>query len=307
MALFQYQAANVPVYKRYLELLNKSVADINTVEQIPFLPIELFKRFDVVSNSNQKQTAFTSSGTTGQQTSRHWVTSLKWYEDSFFKAFDLAYPGHQDAAFLGLLPGYLEREGSSLIYMVKELMERSSSLNSAFVLNDYALLGQKLLSAEEAGEKVIVIGVTFGILDWLEVREGKPLQNCVIMETGGMKGRRREITREEVHQFIKEASGVKMIHSEYGMTELLSQAYSYGEGVFETPPWMKVLIRETSDPLNVGLRGKTGGLNIIDLANTESCAFLATQDLGKQFEDGRFQVLGRFDHAEIRGCNLMVI
>ncbi|MEO0404329.1 MAG: acyl transferase [Bacteroidota bacterium] len=306
MALFRYQAEHVPVYRQYLTLLNKSVADINTVEQIPFLPIELFKGFEVVSEDNKKQAAFTSSGTSGVSTSKHWVDTLEWYEHSFFQAFDLAYPDHQNAAFLGLLPGYLEREGSSLIYMVKELMGRSDSSNSAFVLDDYELLEAKLLKAQDEGEKVVIIGVTFGILDWLEKRQIGALKGCVIMETGGMKGRRKEMTRDEVHEVIKEATGVEAVHSEYGMTELLSQAYSFGNGIFQSPPWMKVLIRETSDPFHVGLMEKTGGLNVIDLANAESCAFIATQDLGKQFRDGTFQVLGRFDHAEIRGCNLMV-
>ena len=254
----------------------------------------------------QVQKIFSSSGTTGKKTSRHLVTDLGWYQQSYCEGFKHFYGNIEQYTVLALLPGYLERDDSSLVYMVHDLINKSKKASSGFYLNNLDELTKTITQLDQRGEKVLLIGVSFALLDLIE-KEQFHLQNTMIMETGGMKGRRREITRMELHQVLKEGFGVSRIHSEYGMTELLSQGYSKGDGVFECPPWMKVLIRDVEDPLTVLKNQKTGGINIIDLANYHSCAFIATQDLGRNFSDGRFEVLGRFDHSDIRGCNLMVI
>lgn len=252
------------------------------------------------------QIIFTSSGTTGAKTSQHVVTDISLYEKSFLKAFEHFYGPVSHYCILALLPAYLEREGSSLVYMVDSLITKSRHSNSGFYLNNLDDLKKQLMLLQKKGQKTLLIGVSFALLDLAETMRF-PLKNTIVMETGGMKGRRREMIRSELHQILKNAFGVEQIHSEYGMTELLSQGYSKGHGIFNCPPWMKVLIRDTEDPLSIQKSGKNGGINIIDLANLNSCPFIATQDLGKVHPNGSFEVLGRFDHSDIRGCNLMVV
>jgi len=278
---------------------------VNTLEKIPFLPIECFKTEKVYCGHTTPQQIFTSSGTTGAQTSRHYVKELSLYEQSFRKGFEHFYGNVEDYVVLALLPSYLERTGSSLITMVADLIERSGSEYSGFYLNEYDLLAERLQTLDASGKKVLLIGVSFALLD-LIAEHTFSLKNTIVMETGGMKGRRKELVREELHALLCKGFGVEMIHSEYGMTELLSQAYSAGKGIYKCVPWLKVLIRDTNDALSYLPTGKTGGLNIIDLANRESCSFIATQDLGKLYPDGTFEVLGRFDNADIRGCNLLI-
>jgi hypothetical protein len=234
------------------------------------------------------------------------VADLKIYEHSYLNCFEQFYGAVDDLCILALLPSYLERQGSSLIYMIDDLIKKSKHPESGFYLNDFHALKRKLEQLTASGSKVLLIGVSFALLDFVELYDLK-LSNAIIMETGGMKGRRKEMVREELHEVLKAGFGVSVIHSEYGMTELLSQAYSNGNGIFRTPSWMKVLIRDTEDPLSFQTTGKTGGINIIDLANINSCSFIATQDLGKRYADGSFKILGRFDHSDIRGCNLMIM
>jgi phenylacetate-coenzyme A ligase PaaK-like adenylate-forming protein len=279
---------------------------VKTLQQIPFLPIQFFKSHSVVSNTTPVQNTFTSSGTTGLTTSKHLVTDTSIYEESYQKGFSQFYGNIENYVVLALLPSYLEREGSSLIYMVEDLIQLSNHPESGFYLHDHDALIQKLIELDEAGQNVILIGVTFALLDLIEKHQFK-LKNTIIMETGGMKGRRKEMIREELHQQLCKGFGVAAIHSEYGMTELLSQAYSLGEGVFECPSWIQILIRDTEDALTYIPQGKTGGINVIDLANINSCSFIATQDLGKKNPNNSFEVLGRFDNSDIRGCNLMVL
>lgn len=278
---------------------------MKSVKEIPFLPIQFFKSYDVLSSTDPIQETFTSSGTTGTVTSRHLVTDLNYYEQSFRKAFSQFYGNIEDYAVLALLPSYLQREGSSLIYMVDDLIQASNNPDSGFYLNNYDELISKLITLDNAGQNVLLIGVTYALLDLIE-KQNFNLKNTIIMETGGMKGRRKEMIREELHDVLCKGFGVGEIHSEYGMTELLSQAYSLGNGIFECPPWMDVLIRDTEDALSYIDYGKTGGINVIDLANINSCSFIATQDLGKKYTNQSFEVLGRFDNSDIRGCNLMV-
>lgn len=306
LKVFKLQFENNKVYRSFCDLLCKHPSEVKNVEDIPFLPIQFFKTHDVLSSSKEIQTIFTSSGTTGQQTSKHLVTDLSVYQESFTKAFEIFYGKTEDYVVLALLPSYLEREGSSLIYMVDSMIKSSKSSESGFYLNNLEELKNILQSLELRKRKTLLIGVSFALLDFVE-RYNIQLSNTVVMETGGMKGRRKEIIRSELHNKLKAGFGVDKIHSEYGMTELLSQAYSKGNGVFETPPWMKVLTRDTEDALTIQKPGKTGGINIIDLANINSCSFIATQDLGKVIHDGSFEILGRFDQSDIRGCNLMVI
>lgn len=279
---------------------------VKTLQQIPFLPIQFFKSHNVVSNTNAIEATFTSSGTTGTNTSKHLVTDTSIYEESYRKGFSQFYGNIKDYVVLALLPSYLEREGSSLIYMVKDLIQLSKHSDSGFYLHNHDELIKKLLELDQSGQNVILIGVTYALLDLIEKQQFQ-LQNTIIMETGGMKGKRKEMIREELHNELCEGFGVSMIHSEYGMTELLSQAYSLGNGVFECPSWMHVLTRDTEDALSYIPEGKTGGLNVIDLANINSCSFIATQDLGKKNPNNSFEVLGRFDNSDIRGCNLMVL
>ncbi len=277
---------------------------VKKIENIPFLPIQFFKSHRVISKSVSETITFASSGTTGNLTSKHYVSDLKLYENSFLKAFELIYGKPSQYAILALLPSYLERGGSSLVYMAASLIETSDIEHSGFYLNDTKALIEKLILLESINQKTILLGVSYALLDLIEEQNFK-LKNTIIMETGGMKGKRKELVKDELHSILQNGFGVDRIHSEYGMTELLSQAYSKGQGVFHTPPWMKILTRDTEDALSF-VKGKTGGINVIDLANLYSCSFIATQDLGRIREDGSFEVLGRFDASDIRGCNLMV-
>lgn len=304
LEVFRFQFENNTVYRSYCDLLYKHPADITKIVDIPFLPIEFFKTKKLLSTANKPQIIFTSSGTTGSQVSKHFVTDLKVYEESFTRGFENFYGPVEDFVVLGLLPSYLEREGASLIYMVNHFIQKSNHPESGFYLNQWETLAEMLNTLDQYGKKVLLIGVSFALLDLVENHQFS-LKNTIVMETGGMKGRRKELVRNELHEILKKGFGVSNIHSEYGMTELLSQAYSKGDGIFNCPPWMKVLTRDTEDPLSL-VENQTGGINIIDLANVNSCSFIATQDLGKVSNYGSFEVLGRFDNSDIRGCNLMV-
>ena len=306
LKVFRFQYENNLVYQEFCDFLKINVQKVKSLQQIPFLPIQFFKSHEVVSNKNPIQETFTSSGTTGIMTSKHFVTDVSLYEESYRKGFSQFYGNIEDYVVLALLPSYLEREGSSLIYMVEDLIKMTHNPESGFYLHNHEELIEKLTRLDNAGQNVILIGVTYALLDLIETKKFQ-LQNTIIMETGGMKGKRKEMIREELHEQLCEGFGVTAIHSEYGMTELLSQAYSLGNGVFECPSWMQILIRDTEDALTYVDAGKTGGINIIDLANINSCSFIATQDLGKKNPNNSFEVLGRFDNSDIRGCNLMVV
>ncbi len=315
LKVFRFQYENNKLYREFCEFLKVEKGNVKSLQQIPFLPIQFFKSHDVLSSSDAIQETFTSSGTTsplapkgGIETSRskHLVTDVTLYEQSYRLVFSEFYGNIEDYSILALLPSYLEREGSSLIYMVNDLIQLSNNENSGFYLNNYDELISKLIELDNSGQNVLLIGVTYALLDLIE-RQNFQLKNTIIMETGGMKGKRKEIIREELHVQLCKGFGVAAIHSEYGMTELLSQAYSLGNGLFECPNWMQVLIRDTEDALTYVASGKTGGINVIDLANINSCSFIATQDLGKKYDNNSFEVLGRFDNSDIRGCNLMVI
>ena len=306
LKVFRFQYENNLVYREFCNFLKTDVQKVKSIEQIPFLPIQFFKSHSVISSTNPIETTFTSSGTTGMITSKHLVTDLGIYEESYRKGFSQFYGNIEDYVVLALLPSYLEREGSSLIHMVDDLIQLSNQPDSGFYLHNYDELIAKLMELDRAGQNVILIGVTYALLDLVE-KHSFQLENTIIMETGGMKGKRKEMIREELHLELCNGFGVKSIHSEYGMTELLSQAYSLGEGIFECPSWMQILVRDTEDALSYVREGKTGGINVIDLANINSCSFIATQDLGKKYPNGSFEVLGRFDHSDIRGCNLMVV
>jgi phenylacetate-coenzyme A ligase PaaK-like adenylate-forming protein len=304
--IFRFQAKNNFAYKSFLNLLKIDISKINSVEDIPFLPIQFFKSHKVVATNNPIEKIFLSSGTTNSNQSKHFVTNLHYYEKSYLEGFKHFYGDIEDYTILALLPSYLERDGSSLIYMVQDLIQKSNKPASGFYLNNLNELRLQLIKLNEIGEKVLLIGVSFALLDLVEHYQFN-LKNTIVMETGGMKGKRKELIREELHETLKKGFGVQQIHSEYGMTELLSQAYSNGNGIFNCPAWMKVLIRETEDPLSLLPTGKSGGINVIDLANINSCSFIATQDLGKTYENGSFEILGRFDNSDIRGCNLLIL
>ncbi len=305
LEIFRLQYSNNRVYRQFCDLLKRPPKEVKTPEDIPFLPIEFFKTHKIVSTESASEKIFTSSGTTGQQTSKHFVTDLSIYVESFRRGFDHFYGSVEDYAVLALLPSYLEREGSSLIYMVDDLIKKSKNPHSGFYLHDLKALREKIELLEHQEQKILLIGVSFALLDLVESFSFK-LKNTIIMETGGMKGRRKEMIRTELHNELKKGFGVEKIHSEYGMTELLSQAYSVGEGIFECPPWMKILIRDPEDAMSLLPEGKSGGINVIDLANINSCSFIATQDLGKNLEGGKTEILGRFDNSDIRGCNLLI-
>ncbi|MEN2415830.1 LuxE/PaaK family acyltransferase [Flavobacterium mesophilum] len=306
LKVFRFQHENNKVYRDFCDFLNVNPQQVKTLKQIPFLPIQFFKSHEVVSNSDFPQVTFTSSGTTGMVTSRHLVTDVSLYEESYRQGFAQFYGNIEDYVVLAILPSYLERDGSSLIYMVEDLIKRSNQPESGFYLHNYGELTQKLIELDQAGQNIILIGVTYALLDLIEKHQFQ-LQNTIIMETGGMKGKRKEMIREELHEILCKGFGVTSIHSEYGMTELLAQAYSLGDGIFECPSWMNILIRDPEDALTYINDGKTGGINVIDLANINSCSFIATQDLGKKYPNNSFEVLGRFDNSDIRGCNLMVL
>jgi len=302
---FRFQTQNNLIYKEFVELLHIDVSEIKELHQIPFLPIQFFKTHKIVTENKAIQETFYSSGTTGMSLSKHFVTDINLYKESYLKGFEKFYGDIKDYTILALLPNYLERKGSSLVFMVHDLIQKSNKKDSGFYLNNLDELSQKLNDLDQKGEKTLLIGVSFALLDLIEKYQFQ-LKNTIIMETGGMKGRRKEIIRKELHQLLQKGFGVQKIHSEYGMTELLSQAYSDGNGIFKTPNWMKIIIRDTEDALTIFSDNKTGGINVIDLANQNSCSFIATQDLGKTYKDGTFEILGRFDNSDIRGCNLMV-
>jgi phenylacetate-coenzyme A ligase PaaK-like adenylate-forming protein len=306
LEIFNFQYDNNNVYQRFCSYLGKSKSNVTAMEEIPYLPIEFFKSKRVLINNQKPQIVFESSGTTGQYVSKHYVANLSIYQKSYLKTFEYFYGNIADYCVLALLPSYMEREGSSLIYMVKDLIEKSRNPKSGFYLDNKSDLLKTLQDLDDSANKNILIGVSYALLDISE-SHSLHLKNTIIMETGGMKGRRRELVRDALHHILKNNFGLDTIHSEYGMTELLSQAYSKGNGIFNCPPWMRVSIRETEDPLTAEPYGKIGGINIIDLANIYSCSFIATQDLGRVYKDGSFEVLGRFDHSDVRGCNLMVL
>jgi phenylacetate-coenzyme A ligase PaaK-like adenylate-forming protein len=305
METFRFQALRNPIYKKFLSLLGRSVEDVQNVDQIPFMPIQFFKEFQVKTTDFEPEKVFLSSGTTGSIQSKHLVKDLNWYDWSFREAFDYFYGPIEDYVVLALLPSYLERDGSSLIYMADDFIKSSKHKESGFYLNNRKELVENLNELEKSGKKTLLLGVSFALLDLVEEHPFS-LKHTIVMETGGMKGRRKEMIRKELHQVLASGFGVEHIHSEYGMTELLSQAYSKGKGIFQCPPWMKIKIRDTEDALTLLPTGKSGGINIIDLANRYSCSFLATQDLGRCIDDKNFEVLGRFDNSDIRGCNLLI-
>ena len=306
LEVFQYQAKKNSIYRDFIKYLGIDPKAISNLIDIPFLPISFFKTHEVLSDNTKVEETFFSSGTTGGNLSKHRVTDLSIYKESFSKGFQHFYGDIETFTILALLPNYLEREGSSLVYMVDDLIRKTNKKESGFYLNNLDELSNKLISLDRKGEKIILIGVSFALLDLIEYKSFN-LKNTIIMETGGMKGRRKEIIRPALHELLKNGFGVSEIHSEYGMTELLSQAYSNGNGIFRTPSWMKILIRDTEDALTIFPHQKSGGINVIDLANINSCSFIATQDLGKTYKDGSFEILGRFDNSDIRGCNLMIV
>lgn len=305
LKVFRFQYENNLLYRDFCDFLKTDIGSVKSLHKIPFLPIQFFKSHTILSSDKNIQKIFTSSGTTGTINSKHSVTDLAIYEQSFRQAFSQFYGSIEDYVILALLPSYLERDGSSLIYMVNDLIAQSNDANSGFYLHNHQELARKLKELDASGKTVLLIGVTYALLDLLEI-DSFQLKNTIVMETGGMKGKRKEMIREELHKILCTGFGVSSIHSEYGMTELLSQAYSFGAGVFETPPWMQILIRDTEDALTLLPDGKTGGINVIDLANINSCSFIATQDLGKKNSQNQFEVLGRFDNSDIRGCNLLL-
>jgi hypothetical protein len=305
---FRFQYTNNPLYKHYTDTLGVDPAGVSAITEIPFLPVGFFKTHSVRTMDFVPEIVFESSGTTGVGGSRHEVRDLGLYRESFIAGFERFYGPVADCCIIGLLPAYLERSNSSLVLMVDELIgmsRRGGHEESGFYLYEHTALYELLQKLERAGQKTLLIGVTFALLDFAE-KYSLSLQHTVVMETGGMKGRRREITRPELHNFLMERLGLRSVHAEYGMTELLSQAYSAGSGLFECPPWMRALVRREDDPLEVMERGE-GILNIIDLANRWSCSFLATEDVGVIYPDGRFEVSGRVDNSDIRGCSLLVL
>lgn len=302
MEIFRFQLENCPVFRKWNEL-NKSTP-ASKPDEISFLPVSFFKEQRIYSNPQQPELIFESSSTTGQTPSRHFVARADTYKESFNKCFEQFFGKASGYSWLCLLPGYLERENSSLVYMARHFIDDGLE-GSGFYLNDPTGLIQQLESNEKAGRKTMLLGVTFALLELGKVYNGKPLKNTSIMETGGMKGRGPELTRSEVHEILTDRFGVESICSEYGMTELLSQAYSTGKGRFHCPDHMRVLIQDSSDPGTFLGTGKTGKICIIDLANVYSCSFIATDDLGRMHDDGSFEVLGRHDQSETRGCNLM--
>lgn len=305
LQLMKIQHTCNSVYRQWNDVLQSDIASVASLTQIPFLPISLFKTHRVMCGKFEAENIFESSGTTHQQTSRHYIKDRDLYKKCFLKIFQMFYGDVKEWCIIGLLPSYLERKNSSLVFMADELIKQTAHPKSGFYLYDFKRLKDVLTELEKSGQKALLIGVTFALLDFAE-QYPVNLQHTIVMETGGMKGRRKELTREEVHAILCRQFGVATVHSEYGMTELLSQAYSKGHGRFYCPPWMKALVRDEEDPLLIKETGR-GVLNIIDLANVYSCAFIATDDAGVVHEDGTFEVLGRMDTSDIRGCSLMII
>ena len=312
LQVFNFQYINNVVYKNYCDLININVAKINSIEKIPFLPIQFFKSKIIKTTPFETETIFESSGTTGSINSKHFVKDVNIYEESFLKGFRQFYGSENNYCIIGLLPSYLERKGSSLVYMVNDLINKSCKKESGFYLYDYKKLKEVLLKNEAAKQKTILIGVTYALIDFAE-QNNMQLNYTTIMETGGMKGRREEMTRKEVHTLLMKKLGVATVHSEYGMTELLSQGYSKAGGIFNCPPWMRVLVRSEDDPFNIIAANNitndfvTGAINIIDLANIYSCSFIATDDAGKLYADNSFEITARLENSDIRGCSLMVL
>ena len=315
LELFRFQYENNAVYQQYVNALHVEVDSVQSLVKIPFLPIRFFKSHLVTTTAFDAVTVFESSGTTGSINSKHFVKDVELYKESFTKGVELFYGPIKDWCIIGLLPSYLERQNSSLVYMVNQLIELSGHENSGFYLNEFEQLFNLLQGLEKAKQKTLLIGVTFGLLDFAEaysphIHPGL-FNHTTIMETGGMKGRRREMIRQEVHDILKRSFHVPVIHSEYGMTEMLSQAYSDGNGIFKCPPWLKILVRDDEDPLHVRHKPAagliSGAINVIDLANVYSCSFIATDDAGRIFPDGNFEVLGRMDNSDLRGCTLLVV
>jgi hypothetical protein len=304
LEVFHYQRSACETYAEFIQGLGIIPETVRKVSEIPFLPIEFFKSHQIVSGDNKAEIVFSSSGTGGKQ-SKHYVSDLSLYENSFRKGFRKFYGDIHRYAILALLPSYLEREGSSLVYMVNDLIRESENSKSGYFLYNHDELFQTLQHLQETNTPTILIGVTYALLDFVQ-RYNLSYSDLIVMETGGMKGKGKELIREELHHILCKGFGVSAIHSEYGMTELLSQAYSKAYGIFECPPWMRIFIRDTNDPLTLLQTGRTGGINVIDLANLNSCAFIATQDMGRLHDNGSFEVLGRFDNSDIRGCNLLV-
>ena len=305
LRLFRFQAKHNLVYRDYLKHLKINPNSISSLHDIPFLPISFFKTHKVITGTWSTETIFTSSGTTGTSTSRHHVASLSFYLTHSERIFERFFGSLDQFHILALLPSYLEREGSSLIYMVDYFIKKSQSPHSGFYLNDFDALLTKLEFIKHSDKKVLLLGVSFALLDLAEKHE-VDLINCIVMETGGMKGRRKELVRQELHEILTQRLHVPVIYSEYGMTELMSQGYSFGNGTFRLPAGMKIYLRDVNDPFTLSKSGKTGLINVIDLANFHSCAFIETQDLGRMIEDGSFEVLGRIDNSDARGCNLLV-
>lgn len=303
--VFRYQAANNPIYRKFLNYLGVQVETVQQIEEIPFLPIELFKQHKIMTESQEAQIIFQSSGTTNSTRSKHYVADLDLYEQSFLKGFQKFNGLPSDYCILALLPSYRE---SSLVYMAKTLIEKSNHPSSGFYLNNYAELLETLIALEQSNQKTLLLGVTYALLDLGEQYQKlnlPDLKNTILMETGGMKGKRKEMVKSELYGIFRKNFGLKSIHSEYGMTELLSQAYGV-DGLFQTPPWMKILIREINDYKSILPINRTGTINVIDLANVNSCSFIATSDLGRETNNNKFKVLGRIDNSDIRGCNLMI-
>jgi len=304
ISLFRYQYRNNKIYNSFVDALGIIESQVYHPEQIPFLPVSFFKTHKIITGEFHEEVIFESSGTTSMETSKHCVVDMDLYQQSFTRGLELFYGDLSQYAVFALLPSYLERKNSSLVYMVEKILLKSNREMGGFFLNELSELQHQLEEAHRKGLKIMLFGVTFALLD---MAENFPVNipEAIIFETGGMKGRRKELTRMELHTHLCKGFSVNKIHSEYGMTELLSQAWSAGEGIFRCPPWMKIMIADTSDPLSFLETGRTGGINIIDLANVHSCSFIATQDLGRAFEDESFEVLGRFDNSDIRGCSLL--
>jgi hypothetical protein len=302
LSVFRYQFENIPIYNTYINSRKVSIDQIRHYSEIPFLPIQFFKSHEIIAKNSSKATTFLSSGTTNQERSKHFVHNLDIYKRSFTTGFQNIYGDVKDQIILALLPSYKEQGNSSLIYMVDQLIKESDE-ESGYLEPNSNLTIQKILKLKE--KNVSLIGVSYALIDLIENFDLPSLKNWNIIETGGMKGRKKELIREELHEILQRGFETENIHSEYGMTELLSQAYSTQNGKFKSPPWMKFLTRELEDPFTYCQYDNTGGLNIIDLANIYSCSFIETQDLGRMHKDGTVSILGRFDQAEIRGCNLL--
>ena len=302
--VFKFQYKNNTVYKSYCDLLKKTPSNVEDISRVPFLPISFFKSHSVICTKKYDK-VFYSSGTTNDNISKHYVSDINIYEKSFLKNFVDNYGDPKEYVILGLLPNYMENENSSLIYMVNNLIELSESNDSGFFLKEYDPIIEKMKSLCRKNKKIILIGVSYALLD-LTKSKNLNLENTIMIETGGMKGRKREMIKKELHEILKERTGLKKIHSEYGMTELLSQAYSKSDGIFSCPKWMKIFIRDINDPNFLYSNDKSGGINIIDLANVNSCSFIATEDMGSLHKNGSFEIMGRIDHSDTRGCNLLV-